>query len=210
MQPRNGWLAGTLPFLLRWLIGRGQCAAVLRALCLLGVLLASCQPASTRTTPQAAQPELPTPPFSLPSATASLAPSTPTSSPTFAPTFTALSSPTHTPTSSPSPTPGLPVGALTWEQAREHDGEQATVCGLVVDSLHAAESQGKPTFLNLGLPYPEAGRFTILIWGDRLDHFPGPPEELYFGKVICASGQIELYRGVAEMVVEAPDQIFLP
>jgi hypothetical protein len=89
-------------------------------------------------------------------------------------------------------------------------GEQATVCGPVVDGVYAAESQGKPTFLNLGLPYPDGGRFTLLIWGDDRGRFPQPPEEQYFGKIICASGKIELYQGVAEMVVESPGQIVLP
>lgn len=81
------------------------------------------------------------------------------------------------------------------------------MCGPVVDGVYASESRGKPTFLNIGLPYPEAGRFTVLIWGGDRDRFPEPPEELYFAKIICVSGQIEIYRGVAEIIVTAPEQI---
>lgn len=84
------------------------------------------------------------------------------------------------------------------------------VCGPVVDGVYAAESRGKPTFLNLGLPYPEQGRFTVLIWGNDRSLFTEPPEELYYGKVICVSGQVEIYRGTAEVVVENPEQIKLP
>ena len=99
---------------------------------------------------------------------------------------------------------------MSWEQARDHIGEQAVVCGPVVDSVYASESRGKPTFLNLGLPYPESGRFTVLIWGGDRDRFPGPPEEYYYGKIICVSGQIEVFRGVVEMIVEEPEQIEVP
>ncbi|HSF80408.1 MAG TPA: hypothetical protein VLA49_04210 [Anaerolineales bacterium] len=179
----------------------------LPALYLFVLLLASCMPSpASKSAPEVqVLPPTMTPFMALASDTP--VPPTPTGSPTFTLTLTATSPPSLTPTSSPSPTPALPAGALSWEQARDHAGEQATVCGPVVDGVYASESQGKPTFLNLGMPYPEVGRFTVLIWGDDRASFPEPPEEWYFGKTICVSGEIEIYRGTAEIIVEQPGQI---
>jgi hypothetical protein len=46
---------------------------------------------------------------------------------------------------------------LTAADAKDHIGEQATVCGKVASSRYAATTRGKPTFLNLDKPYPYAG-----------------------------------------------------
>jgi hypothetical protein len=56
------------------------------------------------------------------------------------------------------------VKKLTAVEAKDHIGEQATVCGKVASTRYAATSRGKPTFLNLDKPYPSQV-FTILIWG---------------------------------------------
>jgi hypothetical protein len=41
---------------------------------------------------------------------------------------------------------------LTTAEAKDHVGEQATVCGKVASARYAATSRGKPTFLNLDKP----------------------------------------------------------
>jgi hypothetical protein len=43
---------------------------------------------------------------------------------------------------------------LTAAEAKEHFGDNATVCGEVVTTRYAASSKGEPTFLNLDKPYP--------------------------------------------------------
>jgi len=186
-------------------------------LCPVALSLIGCKPASNAVDPinQSA-------PFTVTSQTLSPteipSSATPTRTLTPTPTFTTTSSPTPTSTSlptqtstiTPTPTTSLPPEAISWEQANKYVGEQVIVCGPVVDGVYAQESRGKPTFLNVGLPYPEAGRLTILIWGDDRSLFSVPPEELYVNKTICVKGQIELYRGVAEIVVEQPEQIQMP
>jgi hypothetical protein len=54
---------------------------------------------------------------------------------------------------------------FTGAQARMHDGESATVCGVVASERTAVESKGKPTFINLDSAYPDAV-FTVVIWGE--------------------------------------------
>lgn len=135
----------------------------------------------------------------------------PTITPTVTPTVTKTEVPTTTPTGTTTSTPtvALVAGAISWQAAREHVGEQAIVCGPVVEGTFAEQSNGKPTFLNLGLPYPDQGRFTILIWGDKRARFSEPPEVFYLDKNICITGMIELYQGVTEMIVREPGQIVL-
>jgi hypothetical protein len=94
---------------------------------------------------------------------------------------------------------------LTATEAKDHVGEQATVCGKVASTRYAVTSRGKPTFLNLDKPYP-AQVFTILIWGENRDKF-GAPEEKYHDKQICVTGKINEYRGGPEIVVSDPQNI---
>ena len=94
---------------------------------------------------------------------------------------------------------------LTAEQAKDHVGENATVCGKVVDSHYASRSRGEPTFLNLDKRYPDQ-IFTIVVWGSDRPKF-GDPEAKYGNKDVCVTGKITSYRGVPETTAHDPDQI---
>jgi hypothetical protein len=75
----------------------------------------------------------------------------------------------------------------------------------VVSTRYAASAKGRPTFLNLDKAYPNQ-IFTVLIWSSDRSKF-GAPENDYNGKRICVTGKITEYRGVPEIVAEAPQQI---
>ena len=94
---------------------------------------------------------------------------------------------------------------ITATEAKNHIGEQATVCGKVVSTRYAESSRGSPTFLNLDQPYPNQV-FTLLIWGSDRSKF-GEPETAYRGKRICVTGKISDYKGVPEILVNAPPQV---
>jgi hypothetical protein len=94
---------------------------------------------------------------------------------------------------------------LTTAEAKDHIGEQATVCGKVASTRYAATSRGKPTFINLDKPYPNPV-FTILIWGENRDKFVAP-EEKYRDKQVCVTGKITEYRGGPEMVIGDPQSV---
>jgi hypothetical protein len=94
---------------------------------------------------------------------------------------------------------------LTAVEAKDHIGEQATVCGKAASTRYAATTRGKPTFLNLDKPYPNQV-FTIPIWGENRPNF-GAPEEKYRDKQICVMGKITEYRGAPEIVVSDPQSI---
>ena len=90
-------------------------------------------------------------------------------------------------------------------EASSHIGERGTVCGFVASAHFATRTRGNPTFLNLDKPYPSQ-IFTVLIWGIDRAKF-GAPEVLYQAKHICATGTIESYRGVPEIIAREPGQI---
>ena len=94
---------------------------------------------------------------------------------------------------------------ITAGEAKNHIGEQQTVCGKVVSTRFAERSRGKPTFLNLDRAYPDQ-IFTVVIWGSDRSKF-GDPETSYRGHQICVTGRISDYRGVPEIVAQAPSQI---
>jgi hypothetical protein len=94
---------------------------------------------------------------------------------------------------------------LTAEQAKDHIGETAKVCGQVVSPHYAYKTNGHPTFLNFDRPYPHQV-FTAVIWGTDRPKF-GQPEKQYRNKHICVTGRIRLYRDRPEIVLHSPKQI---
>jgi DNA/RNA endonuclease YhcR with UshA esterase domain len=98
--------------------------------------------------------------------------------------------------------------SISASEAKNHVGENATVCGQVASAHYAARSKGNPTFINLDKPYPNQ-IFTVVIWGSDRGKF-GDPESAYSGQHICVTGTISLYRGSPEVVVREPAQIKNP
>jgi hypothetical protein len=135
---------------------------------------------------------------------------TPTTPPAPEPTPTAVP-PTATPTvAPPTATPEICPGAIPWHDAANYKGSYATVIGPVVSAVYASDVSGAPTFLNIGTDYPDASRFTVLIWVEYRANFPAPPEEMYAGATVCVAGTITDYDDIAEILVTGPDQIWIP
>jgi len=80
-------------------------------------------------------------------------------------------------------------GSIPWDQAVNHAGSTQYVCGPLVNS----GTDQDDVFLNLGRGYPDAGRFTIVLWD------VGGIEPLSPGTTLCATGPVTLYEGVAEI-----------
>jgi len=95
------------------------------------------------------------------------------------------------------------AATLSAADAKNHIGEQATVCGQVASERTATGSRGEPTFINLGTAYPNQ-IFTILIWGENRSSVEPLPSD---GVRVCATGKIQEYRGVPEIVVRNKAQL---
>jgi hypothetical protein len=96
--------------------------------------------------------------------------------------------------------------SISPEEAINHVGQQAIVCGTVASTHYSYRSKGQPTFLNLNKPYPHH-IFTALIWGSDRSKFHDAPEKYYKNKRICVSGLIEQYKGTSEIIVRNPGQM---
>ena len=92
---------------------------------------------------------------------------------------------------------------ITAADAKNHIGDQATVCGTVVGEKTATSSRGEPTFINLDAAYPNQ-IFTILVWGDDRKNVGELPR---VGSRVCASGVIQNYKGGPEIVVRSSGQL---
>lgn len=97
-------------------------------------------------------------------------------------------------------------GAISWQNARSAIGRVATIRGRVAGTRFASSSSGSPTFLNLGVNYPNPRRFTVVIWIENRGSF-GRPEVRYRRKNICVRGRVTSYRGVPEIEARSPSQI---
>ena len=116
----------------------------------------------------------------------------PESSPEIAPAQTT------TPTSS---------SEIQWDEARYHIGENVIVCGLVADTDYAFGASGKPTFLNIGKPYPDPERLIVIIYIQNRQKFSQPPEIYFKNKNICVTGLLTENMGILQIEVTDSSQI---
>ena len=100
-------------------------------------------------------------------------------------------------------TPAL-AADLSPEDARQHVGETATVCGTVASAHYAPQSRGKPTFLDMGHAYPNED-FTAVIWGEDRAKFSAL--DSLAGQRVCVTGPISQYRGRPEVMLRDPSQL---
>ena len=98
------------------------------------------------------------------------------------------------------------AGALSWQKARNAVGRVATIRGRVAGTRFASSSTGSPTFLNVGVNYPNPRRFTVVIWIENRSAF-GRPEVRYRSRNICVRGRVTSYQGVPEIEARSPSQI---
>lgn len=91
-----------------------------------------------------------------------------------------------------------PEGGLGWDEAPDHAGTAQRVCGPIMSGRETADG----TFVNIGEDYPSPNRFTFVLWDAYIDPI-GP------GTIVCGSGTIRLYKGVAQMDIRDPGALEL-
>ncbi len=100
------------------------------------------------------------------------------------------------------------VPTVPISEAQNYEGKEVKICTRVYGTKFLSSSGRKPTFLDLGAPYPDSP-LTIVIWGDDRGNFPNPPETYYRDKDICVTGRILIYKGKPEIIVRDPHQIIV-
>ena len=85
--------------------------------------------------------------------------------------------------------------------AAHYVGQTVAVEGKVI-GVHASRSG--TTFFNFGAAYPNQ-TFTAVIFESSSSRFPDPKQ--WEGKRVRVTGQVRLYRGKPEIVLEEPSQL---
>jgi hypothetical protein len=104
-------------------------------------------------------------------------------------------------------TPDAPEGAIDYTEAKSHVGETVAVTGEVKAAEYRSDSNQQPTYIDIGAPYPDESRVTMVVWGEDRSNFPGDPESIYLGKTVCVLGELYEHEGVVYMKVSTPDQV---
>lgn len=112
---------------------------------------------------------------------------------------TLTSEPVQPTTAVTEPAPAIEV--VNWQDAAAFAGQTVTVEGQVVDTYNS----GKVVFLNFDEDYRHS--FKVVIFPEAWPLFPVPPEEMYRGQLVQVSGQVKMYQGAPEIIVETPDAI---
>lgn len=86
-----------------------------------------------------------------------------------------------------------PEGGIAWNEAVNYAGSTQRVCGPFAGS----GSSNDDVFLNLGRDYPDPERFQIVLWD------VGGVDPITSGATVCTSGQITLYKGVAQIELQS-------
>lgn len=92
-----------------------------------------------------------------------------------------------------------PGGGIAWSDAAAHAGTTQTVCGPPAGSGYSDDD----AFLNLGLDYPNPGRFQIVVWD------VGRIEPIPVGVTLCTTGRISLYKGVGQIELRVPGAVLI-
>jgi hypothetical protein len=97
--------------------------------------------------------------------------------------------------------------AVPWDQAEQFVDENAVVRGPVISTTYASETEGSPTYLNIGRDYPDKERFVVVIFGDDRENFRGQPEDTYGGKEVAIEGEVSSYNGSPEIIANHQNDI---
>lgn len=127
--------------------------------------------------------------------------------------------PAPAPRQRPSPQPGESAAStgrgsscdapLRWEEARSHVGLQRAVAGTLEAVTEPRNVRGNPVWLDLGGRFPDADRFTAVIWQDYKGMFPLVQTAQHVGKTVCVIGEIGSFRGVPQIILRSPEQLRL-
>ncbi len=97
---------------------------------------------------------------------------------------------------------------INLEEVAQHMGDSVRVCGKVFGTRFLENSNGRPTLINMGGAYPNE-LLTVVIYGDDREKFAGKPEEICNNKNICVTGRIVTFKGKAQIIITAPEQLVI-
>ncbi len=96
-------------------------------------------------------------------------------------------------------------GCISVNEAKNYLGQEAQVCGKVIQLSTPNYIKGNPTFLNLGGEYPNHS-FSVVVWGDDKKSLNIDLNSLE-GKIVKFKGLVRENNGKPSIIVSSAEQI---
>mgnify|MGYP006428480771 FL=1 len=112
------------------------------------------------------------------------------------------------------PEPRIPIGKscenpANWVSAGQHIGQRVALAGPVAGISYRRQSQGQPTWINIGADFPDSKRLVLIIWGRNRPSFTDFLSRLRTGDIVCATGEVSQYQGIPQIELASQGQIRL-
>ena len=93
------------------------------------------------------------------------------------------------------------------ESPYDYIGCETKVYGNVASISLLNDTNGRPSFIDIGETYPSTNRFTVVVWGENYEDVSIALQNIGLGDTIFVEGVVEMYDGVPQIEVTNPGQI---
>lgn len=104
-----------------------------------------------------------------------------------------------------------------WTTAKNKVGHVVTVIGPLLGARSRPDITGSPLWIDVGKPFPERDRLTVVLWGQNwnkfdmreldVDTWSQTDAEGLRAVSICITGRVSEYKGAPQIELSTPDQI---
>lgn len=97
--------------------------------------------------------------------------------------------------------------AIRWNDVRSYIGETITTAGPITRVTYKPDTNGKPTWIEVGARFPDPSRLTLLIWGNDRTAFEPQITGQIIGDTACVTGEVSEYRGDVQIQLQDAYQL---
>lgn len=115
------------------------------------------------------------------------------------------------PTPEPLPLQGVSSchNPISWQNVGQHIGSTVSVTGAVMAVAQKEGVRGNPTWIEIGAAFPNPNRLKVVIWIEDKHRLPMVMPDVLDGKIVCITGLVTDYKGVAQIVMRDARQFSL-
>lgn len=89
----------------------------------------------------------------------------------------------------------------------EYEGQNLTIEGPVAEISILTNSNGSPSFIDIGEAYPSTYRISIVIWEEHYDDVVKALDTISIGDTVFVEGYMEMYNGIPQIEVTSAEQL---
>lgn len=97
---------------------------------------------------------------------------------------------------------------INWDEAQQHIGQTFVVVGPLMKVTQRENVRGDPTWIDIGVSFPNSQRLMLVIWGNKKAEFPYALEQSV-GKKVCVVGKISSYKGITQIELRHARQLLV-